>query len=125
MAEAEVPGQFGGRVTFDFAGTKIPPSDGDFVLDPSLYDVESKANYDGSAAFMLKPKLPGCELRLRNVGVDWQAILLQIGNITIVEQDNGRTHLFTGARLTGTAKVNISTGEVDGLRVEGGRYQKI
>lgn len=123
---AEISGQFGGRVTFQFAGQTIPPSDGEFVLDPALYEVEEKANYDGSAAFMLKPKLPGCDIKLRNAGgVDWQAIILQTGNCTIVEQDNGRTHLFTGARLVGSPKVNISTGEVDGLRIVGGNYQKV
>ena len=120
----EVSGQFGGLVTFQFGSLVIPPADGEFVLDPSLFEVTVKTNQDGSPAYELKPKQPGCEIKLRNVGdVDWQAILLQIGNCTIVEETNGRTHLFTGTRLTGTAKVNISTGEVDGLKVEGGVYQ--
>ena len=122
---SEIQGQFGGRVSFTFGSTTIPPSDGEFVLDPSLYDVSVRTNQDGTGAYQLKPKQPGCAIKLRNVGdVDWQAILLQIGNVTIVEEDNGRTHLFTGTRLTGTAKVNISTGEVDGLKVEGGKYQR-
>jgi hypothetical protein len=121
---AEIQGQFGGRVTFQFGSLVIPPSDGEFVIDPSLYEVTAKTNQDGSAAYELKPKQPGAEIKLRNVGdVDWNAILLQTGNCTIVEQTNGRTHLFTNTRLVGTAKVNISTGEVDGLRVEGGTYQ--
>jgi hypothetical protein len=120
----EVSGQFGGLVTFQFGSLVIPPSDGQFVLDPSLFTVAVKTNQDGSAAYELTPKQPGCDIKLRNVGdVDWQAILLQIGNVTIVEETNGRTHLFTGTRLTGTARVNISTGEVDGLKVEGGSYQ--
>jgi hypothetical protein len=123
---AEVQGQFGGLVTFTFNGVTIPPSEGEFVLDPSLFEVSSKTNQDGSASYELKPKQPGCEIKLRNVGdVDWNAILLQIGNCTIVELTNGRTHLFTGTRLVGSAKVNVSTGEVDGLRVEGGKYQRL
>ena len=120
----EVSGQFGGLVTFKFGSLTIPPADGEFVLDPSLFEVSAKTNQDGTAAYHLKPKQPGCDIKLRNVGnVDWNAILLQVGNVTIAEETNGRTHLFTGTRLTGTAKVNISTGEVDGLKVEGGTYQ--
>lgn len=123
---AEIDGQFGGRITFEFAGLKIPPCDGDFVLDPSTFNVEAKANQDLTGAYMLKPKLPGCDIKLRHhADVDWDAILRQVGNCTIAEENNGRTHLFTNTRLTGTAKVNLSTGEVDGLRVEGGKYQRL
>jgi len=126
---SEVNGQFGGRVTFEFAGISIPPSDGEFVLDVALYNTEARANQDGTAAYIRKPKLPGCEIKLRNAGgaagIDWQGIMNLTGNCTIVEEDNGRTHLFTGTRLTGDPKVNISTGEVDGLKVEGGTYQKV
>ncbi len=122
----EVQGQFGGLVTFQFGSLTIPPAEGAFILEPSLYEVSAKTNQDGTAAYELKPKQAGCEIKLRNVGdVDWNAIMLQIGNVTIKEQTNGRTHLFTNTRLTGAAKVNISTGEVDGLKVEGGTYQMI
>lgn len=121
---AEIPGQFGGRITFKFGSITIPPSDAEITLDPSLYTVSSRTNQDGSAAYELKPKQPGADIKFRNVGdVDWNAILLQVGNVTITEITNGRTHLFTGTRLVGDAKVNTSTGEVDGLRVEGGTYQ--
>jgi hypothetical protein len=123
---AEVNGQFGGRITFNFGGQYIPPSEGEFVIDPALYEVEAKANQDGSMARIMKPKLPGIEIKLRNAaGIDWQAIMLTIGNATVTEQDNGRIHLFTGGMLTGTPKINLVTGEVDGLRVEGGSYQKV
>jgi hypothetical protein len=46
-------------------------------------------------------------------------------NATIVEEDNNRTHLFTGARFTGEPKLNMSTGEIDGLKIEGAQYQMI
>ena len=119
-------GQFGGRITFNFAGTYIPPSEGEFVLDPALYTKESKTNQDGSQAIMLKPKQPGCEVKLRNVkGFDWQAVMTLTGNVTIIEQDNGVTHLFTNTTLVGEPKINLVTGEVDGLKVEGGTYQMV
>lgn len=123
---AEINGQFGGRITFDFSGIKIPPSEGEFVLEPALYETEAKTNQDGTPAYMLKPRQPCCDIKLRNAaGIDWQAIVLQFGNATIVEQDNGRTHLFTNTRLIGSPKINLVTGEVDGLKVEGGTYQKV
>jgi hypothetical protein len=123
---AEVDGQFGGRITFDFSGQKIPAAEGEFVINPSLYKKEMKTNQDGSSAVLLTPKQPGCKLKLRNkAGVNWQTLMQQTGNATITEQDNGRTHLFTNCTFTGEPEINLSTGEVDGLMIEGGTYQEV
>lgn len=121
-----VDGQFGGRITFEFAGVKIPPCDGDIVLDPSTREIDARANQDGSTAYQMKVKPVGAKVKLRHAaGIDWDALLLQIGNCTIVEEDNGRTHLYTGTRLTGKPEVNVSTGEVDGLMIQGGKYLRV
>jgi hypothetical protein len=123
---AEVDGLFGGRITFDFNGQKIPVCEGTFEIDPAPIEVTGEANYDGTAAYKSKPKLAMCEMTLRTIAaVNWQAIMFQTGNVTIVEEDNGRTHLFTGTRLTGSPKVDLTTGDVKGLKVEGGQYQKV
>jgi len=121
-----IDGQFGGRVTFEFDGKRIAPCEGDFVLDPANISTEARANQDGTAAYILKPKLMGCDVKLRHQsGINWRDIMLTKGNATIVEENNGRTHLFTGCRLVGDPKVNITTGEVDGLRIEGDQYQRL
>jgi hypothetical protein len=121
-----IDGQFGGRVTFQFAGQYIPPADGDIVLDVAKREVDAKSNQDESTAYMMKPKPVAAKIKLRHItGVDWDAIMLQIGNCTIVEENNGRTHLFTNTRLTGKPEVNVSTGEVDGLSVTGGVYTRL
>ena len=121
-----IDGQFGGRITFEFVGKRIPPCDGDIILDPALREVDPKANQDGSAAYMMKPTLASAKIKLRNAnGIDWDAIMLQIGNCTIVEEDNGRTHLFTATRLTGKPDINLTSGEVDGLSITGGTYTKL
>ena len=121
-----IDGQFGGRITFEFNGTKIPPCDGDITLDPSTVDVAATANQDGSAAYHLKPVLVGAEIKLRHAnGIDWNGLMFQTGNCTITEEDNGRTHLFTKTRLTGKPRVNTATGEVDGLKIEGGQYTRV
>jgi hypothetical protein len=118
-----VPSQFGGRVTFTFNGWSTPIADADVMLDPAIYTAEVKTNQDGSPAYMLKPKQPGAEFKLRiSANINWKGLLLQIGNCTIREIDNNVTHLFTNTRLTGTPKHNLSTGEIDGLKIEGGTY---
>jgi hypothetical protein len=123
---AEVSGQFGGLITFKFGAIVIPPSDAEVSIDPGTFEVSSKTNQDGTEAYEMKPKSPGCKIKFRNVGdVDWAAIMLQVGNVTLTEVTNGRTHLFTGTRFIGTAELNTSTGEVDGLSIRGGRYQRL
>lgn len=118
--------EFGGRITFDFAGLRLPPTDADIVLDVTNITTELKANQDGSTAYMSKVKVVGADIKLRNIpGVDWNVIMRKQGNATISETENGRTHLFTGTKLVGTPKENLSTGEVDGLRLEGGAYQRV
>lgn len=121
-----IDGQFGGRVTFEFAGNRIAAAEGDIVLDPSLVEVKAEANQDGSGCYHLKPKLVGAKFKLRHQnGLDWNALMFLKGNCTITEENNDRTHLFTGTRLTGKPEVNVSTGEVDGLMIEGGSYQRV
>lgn len=118
-----VPNQFGGRVTFTFNGWTTPIADADVILDPALYQSEVKTNQDGSPAYILKPKQPGAEFKLRiSANINWKDLMLQTGNCTIREVDNNVTHLFTGTRLTGTPKRNLTTGEIDGLKIEGGTY---
>lgn len=121
-----IDGQFGGRITFEFANQKLPPCEGDFILDPSTREVDGMANQDSSAAYRLKPKLVSLKIKLRHKnGIDWDAMMLQIGNCTVVEENNGRTHLFTNTRLTGKPDLNLSNGEVDGLAIMGGTYQRV
>jgi hypothetical protein len=118
--------QFGGRVTLEFAGAKMTQCEAEIVLDPALFDKSSKTNADGTSSYMLRPKAPGADIRPRDdSGIDWNALLLKRGNATIVEETTGRTHLFTGTQLVGTPKVNLGTGEIDGLRLEGGIYRKL
>lgn len=116
-------GQFGGRISFNFDGLVIPPCDGNFVIDPSTLSSDAIANGDGSAAYIYKPELVGAEMKLRNVdGIDWTSIINRTGNAQIVEENNGRSHLFTGTRMVGKPALDVSTGEVSGLKLMGGQY---
>lgn len=118
-------GQFGGRITFEFAGGKIKTT-GEVTLHPTLRSIAAKANGDGSPAYIITPKLPGAKFKLRHQdGVDYDALMLKTGDCTITEEDNGRVHLFTGTRMTGEPDVDIANGEVSGLMIEGGQYSRL
>lgn len=127
MADDPCCNSFGGRISIEVDGDRWPPTEGDIMLDPTNIEVEAFANQDGSAAYQSKPKLYGAELKFRHpCGVKWDEAIRKCAiNVTIVEEDNGRTHLFTGCRIVGKPSLNLGTGEVDGLRVAGPRYQRI
>lgn len=118
---------FGGLVTIEVDGERWSPTDADIMIDPSNIEVAGAANQDGSAAFTSKPKLFGAEITFRNpCGGKWNDRMRKCKvNVTIVEEDQGRTHLFTAARIVGSPKLNVSNGEVTGLSVAGAQYQVI
>ncbi len=127
MAESDCCDSFGGRISITVDGERMTPSEADITLDPTNISVEAKANQDGSGCYMAKPKLYGAEIKFRNgCGIAWDEKLRMCKvNVTIVEEDNNRTHIFTAARFTGEPKLNLSTGEIDGLKIEGPRYQRL
>lgn len=119
--------QFGGRVSVTVDDKRFAPTEADITLDPSNLEITGQANQDGSAAYMAKPKLFGAEITFRQpCGLVWNTEMRKCKiDVTIVEEDNGRTHIFSGARITGSPRVNISKGEVSGLRIEGDTYRGI
>lgn len=118
---------FGGRISITVDGDRLTPSDADISIDPTNISVEAKANQDGSGCYMAKPKLYAAEVQFRNgCGIAWDDNLRKCKiDATIVEEDNNRTHIFTGARFTGEPKLNLSTGEITGIKIEGPQYQKL
>lgn len=118
---------FGGRISITINGEQFAPTDGDIVIDPTRTTVTGGANHDGSAFYASKPKLYKADIKFRNkCGIVWDEVMLRCRvDVTIVEEDTDRTHIFTGARITGEAHVNLSNGEVEGLAIEGPKYQRI
>jgi hypothetical protein len=118
---------FGGRVYFEVDGVRLSPTDADVILDVTDREVEAQANQDGSAAFIVRPRLPGAEVTFRNnCDVDWAALTKKCKiNVSIEEEDNDRTHLFTACRLVGRPRQNLTTGEVTGVSFAGQAYQRI
>jgi hypothetical protein len=126
MAE-ECCNQFGGRIAIEIGDDRFSPTEADIEIMPTNVEVEHEANQDGSACFKVKPRLYEADIKLRNgCGIKWdERMRVCKVNATIVEIDNARTHLFTGARIVGRPSVNLSTGEVTGLKIAGSQYQAI
>ena len=118
---------FGGRISISIDGDRFAPTDSDIVLDSSNIEVTGMANQDGSAAYTAKPKLFGADITFRNAcGIVWNERMRKCKvDVTIVEEDNARTHIFTAARIVGSPKLNLSSGVIEGLRIEGPRYQML
>lgn len=118
---------FGGLISIEIDGVQYPATDADIVLDVSNVEVTGNANSDGSGAFTSKPKLFGADITFRHpCGIKWNDVMRKCKvNVTIVETDQNRSHLFTAARVTGAPKRNISNGEVTGLTIQGSQYQEI
>lgn len=116
---------FGGRISIEIGGIRYPAR-GDITINPTNIEVSADANHDGSPYFTVKPVLYGAEMNFSQpCGLTWDTELMKCSlNVTIIEEQNGRAHLFTGARITGRPKVNISNGEVTGLSIMTDRYQK-
>lgn len=127
MADNDCCNSFGGRISITADGERMAPTPADIVIDPANIAVTGEANQDGSACFMAKPKLYGAEIALRNpCGADWNEKLRKCKlDVHIVEEDQGRSHIFTGARFTGDVKLNLANGTVSGIRIEGAQYQMI
>lgn len=129
MAAEDCCNSFGGRIQIKIGDKRFAPTEADIEIEPTSRSVKGMANQDGSACYTVKPKLYGAKIKLRNpCGIVWDDYMLMCKvDCSIIEEDTGRTHLFTGARITtddAGPKINLSNGEVDGLQIEGDKYQK-
>lgn len=127
MAETNCCYSFGGLITISADGFNLSPTDADITVEPTNIEVKAEANQDGTMCRTAKPKLYKIEVKFREpCGIVWNDFMRKCSlDVTMSENDNNRTHIMTGAAFTGTVKVNRSNGEVDGITIEGPRYQKL
>jgi Phage tail tube protein len=117
---------FGGRISITAGTQRFTPSDGDVTIEPTNIKVDAKANGDGSPCYTASPKLYGAKIKFRDSSsITWDDIVRQSLDVTIVEEDNNRTHIFSSCRAVGEPEVNISNGEVSGMEIRGQQYQKL
>lgn len=119
--------QFGGRISIKIGGVQFAPCDGDITIKPTNCEVDAEMNQNGTVAYKVKLMPYEADIKFRNSsGIIWQNQMMQCSvDVTIQEEDNGRLHMFTGARLTGRPDYNLSSGEVTGVVVKGPNYQAV
>lgn len=117
---------FGGRISVEIGGKRYGVR-GDITIEPTNAEVAADANHDGSAFFTVRPKLYAASMSFSHpCGLRWSAEMARCKvNVTIVEEDNSRTHLFTGARIVGRPSFNLSSGEVSGISIASDQYQEV
>ncbi len=121
-----MPSNKGGRFTLDIDGA-VYSGRGKATVGPAAATRENGANQDGTMWASVKPRLVSLELTFdRGVGLKWDVdMMLKNLNVTWVETDAKRTHLFTDAAWSGEPMIDSENGEVSGLKIEcaGSNYQ--
>lgn len=120
----------GGRVSIQIGGATHTARANVKIMN-SAVERENAANLNGSGSSMVKPVLPRVEMtfdRGERLGLEYDdAFVLAEHNVTVIEEDSGFTHLFTGASVSGKPELDTATGEIAGIAFEVGRggYQKV
>jgi hypothetical protein len=119
--------QFGGRIAFTIGGQRFVAADSDVKFKVANLDVSAEMNSDGTICRKLKLMPYKMEVTFReNSGIQWQQNMMACSvDVTAVEEDNGRTHMMTGATFTGSPEYNTATGEITGVAIEGASYQRV
>lgn len=116
----------GGRFTLTINGVTYTGR-GEATINPNRVGVTAAANMDGTAYRTIQPKLATLELTFdrgrRDIAWDDTMLLSDVA-VTFVEDDYGKTHLFTNATWVGEgASINTASGEVTGLSIATDSYQ--
>ncbi|UDL95506.1 phage tail tube protein [Lichenihabitans sp. PAMC28606] len=108
----------GGRFSLTMSGTTYSGR-GAAKLMLSGVSPTTGVNQDGTPYRTVAPKLVGLDLSFdRGVGLLWdETMLLNSIDVTFVETDLNKTHLFTSASWDGDPTIDSATGEVTGLKV--------
>lgn len=117
---------FGGKMTVaSSAGYKLSLR-GTISVMASAQSNDSVTNQDGSVDRTMTPTAPSAELSVRDDGLNWDTRLNgPRENITIVEEQTGVTHLFTGAFWSGRPSLNRINGEISGISIVADYYRRL
>jgi hypothetical protein len=117
---------FGGKITVTSSlGYKLSLR-GTINVMTTAQSNEAITNQDASTDRIMTPVAPSAELSFRDDGGDWQGRMGgQRENLTVVEEQTGVTHLFTGAFWTGRPSINRINGEVSGVQIVADYYRRL
>lgn len=108
----------GGRFSMTVNGQVISGR-GAAKLMMSGVAITTGVNSDGTGYKTVSPKLVGIDLTFdRGVGLAWDSkMMLQDVDLTFVEDDFGKTHMYTSANYDGDPTIDSATGEVSGVKI--------
>ena len=116
--------QAGGRITITMGGVRFSPR-GKATIDAAGLENDIQENHDGTVARTTKSKAVMADLTFDRGNASnggqrprWDAsFMTPFYDVTITETDVGVQHIFTGAAIKGTPKLDTETGEVSGLSI--------
>ncbi|VFU07934.1 hypothetical protein [Methylocella tundrae] len=121
---------FGGFMRFTVNGSPLTLR-AKFESEPSALEMDGGANQNGSIYRTMKPMGYIFEPTFEDTptgtatALDWAAIMLGGPyNISLVEEQTGRLHTWTGAQFEGKPRVDHMTGEVTGIKGRATAYAK-
>ncbi len=107
---------FGGVMSFKLSNGTQMRIRGDFTERPSNITAATVTNQDGSIDKTLTPRPYGFGATFVDEGQDFDALLLETGiNATIVEENTGKTRLYSGGQFSGEPEISRADGAVTGL----------
>lgn len=115
----------GGNIRVKLSDGTVFVLRGTFNVMASRRSVEAVTNQDGSVDRTATPMAARAEVTLADRGGNYETLMKARADYTFIEDDNGVTHYFTNAFLSGEPSVNRLTGEVTGLTVNSDRYSRV
>ncbi|CAD7036396.1 hypothetical protein RHAB21_02519 [Pseudorhizobium halotolerans] len=116
---------FGGRMSMRLSTGELVSIRGTFNLSPTSQEIAAQANQDDSVDRISTPMPRRIEIVAVDGGWDYEALMKGPRfDTTIVEDFTNVTHYMTGGFLSGRPVINRLNGELSGLAIEGGSYNR-
>ena len=116
---------FGGRMSLRLSTGELISIRGTFSVSPTSAEISSVANQDNTVDRISTPMPRRIEFVAADGGWDYEKLMNGPRfDTTIVEELTGVTHYMTGGFLSGRPVVNRLNGELSGLAIEGGAYNR-
>ncbi|HXV31859.1 MAG TPA: phage tail tube protein [Sinorhizobium sp.] len=116
---------FGGKMSLRLSSGELISIRGTFNVSPTSAEISSVTNQDNSVDRISTPAAPRIEIVTADGGWDYEKLMNGPRfNATIVEEFTGVTHYMNGGFFSGRPVINRLNGEVSGLAIEGGAYNR-
>ncbi|SCM73373.1 conserved hypothetical protein [uncultured Pleomorphomonas sp.] len=117
---------FGGVMSFRLSNGTQMRIRGDFTERPSNITAATVTNQDGSIDKTITPRPYGFSATFVDEGQDFDDLLLETGiNATVVEENTGKTRLYSGGQFSGEVSIDRSNGAVTGLEFDAPNRQVV